>query len=267
VTAALNQAEQDRTQATENGNGEEVEEEADEQNDEEDEEYEESEHTETPAEKKKRKRQEAVSLAKAKKSKEAQRRKSGRLGGDNPYSLGQKGDVRPGQLENCEICEKRFTVTAYSKTGPKGGLLCQKCSKERADEEKKAKPKKSGPVRKSRRQNQSNILDGIAPQGAPSLLEMCIKVSLRYSPWKELTWHVQNVADNINDIEEFGCLPETLLLRLSQILSKRRAITPRTLELFLKPDLESISIYDCGSMSALNPYPFQWSKHSICHHI
>lgn len=81
----------------------------------------------------------------------------------------------PGQLENCEICSKRFTVTAYSKTGPNGGLLCPKCSKDVADDEKKSQPKKRGP-RTGRRQAQSNLLDGVAHYGAISLVEMCTKV-------------------------------------------------------------------------------------------
>ena len=81
----------------------------------------------------------------------------------------------PGQLENCEICSKRFTVTPYSKTGPNGGLLCAKCSRSLEDDGKKPKAKKCGP-RTGRRQNQSNLLDGIAQQGALSLAEMCIKV-------------------------------------------------------------------------------------------
>lgn len=58
---------------------------------------------------------------------------------------------------------------------------------------------------------------------------------------------MQKVADNINDVEEFGDLPQQLLHRLSQILSKRRVLTPRTLNLFLRPDLDFIEIYDCGS--------------------
>jgi DNA repair protein RAD7 len=87
----------------------------------------------------------------------------------------QKSRPLPGQLDNCEICEKRFTVTPYSKTGPNGGLLCAKCSKESAKGEKKAKPKKTAP-KTGRRQNQSKLLDGIAQQGASSLAEMCTKV-------------------------------------------------------------------------------------------
>ena len=55
------------------------------------------------------------------------------------------------------------------------------------------------------------------------------------------------MADNIRDVEEFGDLPKSLLNRLSQILSKRRVITSRTLDLFLRSDLDTIDVYDCGS--------------------
>lgn len=80
------------------------------------------------------------------------------------------------QLENCEVCGKRFTVTPYSKAGPRGGLLCARCSKELADDGKKPKANRRGP-RSGRRQKQSNLLDGLAQLGAPSLAEMCTKVS------------------------------------------------------------------------------------------
>ena len=83
----------------------------------------------------------------------------------------------PGQLENCELCEKRFTVTAYSKTGPDGGLLCTKCSKESDAQKKKyEKPRKQAANRDKRRQVQSNLLDGIVQIGAKSLQEQCINV-------------------------------------------------------------------------------------------
>lgn len=83
----------------------------------------------------------------------------------------------PGQLENCEKCEKRFTVTAYSKTGPDGGLLCTKCSKEQEDQKKKdQKSKKQAVSRDKRRHVQSNLLDGIVQIGSRTLQELCIKV-------------------------------------------------------------------------------------------
>ncbi|KAF4209235.1 hypothetical protein CNMCM8980_005095 [Aspergillus fumigatiaffinis] len=193
---------------------------------------------ETAEQRKKRKRKEAATLAKIKQSKEFARRKARRTGEPDDDDdviaremMYQKSRPMPGQLENCELCNKRFTVTPYSKTGPNGGLLCAKCSKEVADDERKSKAKKRGP-RSGRRQNQSNLLDGIVQQGALSLVEMCAK----------------KVADNHNDIEEFGDLPSRLLRRLSQIFSKRRILTSRTLNLFLRPELNFIDIYDAAKL-------------------
>ncbi|KAF4947649.1 hypothetical protein F66182_18557, partial [Fusarium sp. NRRL 66182] len=144
-------------------------------------EYEEETTGESPEQKKKRRRKEAATLAKIKQGKEFARRKAARKGEDSDDDeiasdmMHGKSRPLPGQLENCEICEKRFTVTPYSKTGPDGGLLCAKCSKELAKDEKKAKPKKTAP-KTGRRQNQSKLLDDIAQQGASSLVEMCTKV-------------------------------------------------------------------------------------------
>ncbi|GFF55320.1 DNA repair protein Rad7, protein [Aspergillus lentulus] len=193
---------------------------------------------ETAEQRKKRKRKEAAMLTKIKQSKEFARRKARRTGEPDDDDdviaremMYQKSRPMPGQLENCELCNKRFTVTPYSKSGPNGGLLCAKCSKEVADDERKSKAKKQVP-RSGRRQNQSNLLDGIVQQGALSLVEMCAK----------------KVADNHNDIEEFGDLPSRLLRRLSQIFSKRRILTSRTLNLFLRPELNFIDIYDAAKL-------------------
>ncbi|PYH43443.1 DNA repair protein Rad7, protein, partial [Aspergillus saccharolyticus JOP 1030-1] len=187
---------------------------------------------------KKRKRKESAALAQIKQSKEFARRKARRTGepdDDDDFiareMMYERSRPMPGQLDNCELCGKRFTVTPYSKTGPNDGLLCVKCSKAQTDSEKKAKVKKRG-SRIGRRQNQSNLLDGLAAQGVLSLAEMCTK----------------KVADTINDIEEFGDLPPQLLLRLSQILSKRRVMTPRTLNLFLRPDFDRIDIFDAAKL-------------------
>ncbi|KAK2768767.1 hypothetical protein FQN54_000623 [Arachnomyces sp. PD_36] len=234
VQAAQNEAAQNGADnEDENANEDEVEAEA--QDDEADEELEQQQ--------KNRKRKQKATLEKIKKSKEEERRKLRRLG--------DKKRILPGQFANCDICEKRFTVTAYSKTGPSGGLLCHKCSKEVADEEKKAKPKKSGAAKKGRRQAQSNLLDGFVQRGAPQLVETCIKVSLSISPPSKLDYShaAQKIADNIHDIEEFGALPDTLMLRLSMILSKKRAITPRSLELFLHADGDTIDLFDCAKLN------------------
>jgi len=146
----------------------------------------EDENGETVEERKKRKRKEEKALAKIKQSKEFRRKKSEHK---HDYSDDESGDAiarsmlvkaqpLPGQLENCEICEKRFTVTPYSKTGPDGGLLCTKCSKELANEENKSQPKKRrGPPKGKRRQTESDRMMGNVKPGSKSLLETCVMVS------------------------------------------------------------------------------------------
>ncbi|KAJ5777076.1 hypothetical protein N7520_000322 [Penicillium odoratum] len=188
-------------------------------------------------EEKSRKRKRLQAIEKIKRSKEFARRKARRTGDldDDDILAGEMMDEKerpkPGQLANCEVCGKRFTVTPYSKTGFDGGLLCADCSKKHTDGDKKgpAKKRSSGPAR---RQNQSKILDGIALPGAPSLLETCIK----------------KVADNIDDVEEFGDLPPVVQHRLSQILSRNRAVTRKTLDLFLRPEHKELNIYDCAKL-------------------
>lgn len=118
------------------------------------EEYEDQNVDESPEERKKRKRKEAATLAKIKQSKEFARRKARGHDGDDDDEIArnmmhQKSKPLPGQLDNCEICEKRFAVTPYSKTGPNGGLLCAQCSKQLTNDEKKAKQKKSAPQKRS----------------------------------------------------------------------------------------------------------------------
>jgi DNA repair protein RAD7 len=143
----------------------------------------------------------------------------------------------PGQLENCEICSKRFTVTPYSKTGPDGGLLCTACGKELAKEASaETKPKKKGPTGRKRRKVESDKLDGKIQMGAKSLAQLC----------------VEKVANHTTDIEDLGDLPDAITARLSEIFTKKRVMKPKTLQLFLRPDLDRISIHDCACAS----YPF-----------
>ena len=139
----------------------------------------------------------------------------------------------PGQMENCEICEKRFTVTAYSRAGPGGGLLCPKCTKDLDKEESTAKKKRKTAAGRQRRQLQSNLLDGIYP-GAKDLMTLCI----------------ETLAKNVDQAEDFGDLPATLIDRLAAILSKKRLLDPNTFQLFLRPDRDTITVYDGAKLSS-----------------
>jgi hypothetical protein len=82
-------------------------------------------------------------------------------------------------------------------------------------------------------------------------LKVCWRHASRYvnlvSPEIAYTDRFQKVADYIHDVEDFGDLPPSLLLRLGQILSRRRAVTPKTLDLFLRPQYRSIDLFDCAS--------------------
>ena len=144
----------------------------------EDEDEGEEETLETAVQKKKRKRREEAVLTKIKNSKAKKKQKKGDGDDDVAWDMYAKKQPLPGQLENCEKCEKRFTVTPYSKTGPDGGLLCARCSKEQEAQKKKdqKKPKPKAVSREKRRQVQSNLLDGIVQIGAKSLQDICIKV-------------------------------------------------------------------------------------------
>ena len=184
-------------------------------------------------------------MLKIKQSKEFKRRKferkaRGEISDDDDddaiaHNMLAKSKPLPGQLDNCDICEKRFTVTPYSKAGPNGGLLCGKCSKEMKDEEKKeaaSKKKKIAAPKGRRRQTESDRMMGDVKPGAKSLVDVCVR----------------RVANVVHDIEDFGDMPRDLLERLSQIFSKQRVLTSRVLQLFLNADLDRISIYDCGKL-------------------
>lgn len=59
---------------------------------------------------------------------------------------------------------------------------------------------------------------------------------------------IKKVAENIEDVEEFGDLPPPVMHRLSQILSRRRAVTSRILNLFLRRNHRELNIYDCAHL-------------------
>lgn len=186
----------------------------------------------------KRKCNQDEAIAKIKKGKEAKKKssKKKKKGPDDEsdedfMDMYKKQKKLPGQLENCELCDKRFTVTPYSQAGPEGGLLCTPCGKELKKEVKaQEKAKKAPVVRKGRRKLESNRLDGLTARGPKSLQQLCI----------------EKLAKHSEDIDELGEMPENIMNRISEIFSKNRAMNSTTMKLFLQPDMHSVAIHEAA---------------------
>jgi DNA repair protein RAD7 len=149
----------------------------------------------------------------------------------------KKAKKMPGQLANCEVCEKRFTVTPYSKTGPDGGLLCLPCGKELDKEAKngdkrKADKKAVKPGTKRRRGMASERLDGIVRRGAKSLVDLSLETVVKYH----------------DDLESFENMPEHLVSQICNLFTKRRIMSSNLFPLFLQKDTTKVMVYDCASM-------------------
>ena len=145
--------------------------------------------------------------------------------------------VLPGQQDNCARCDKRFTVTPYTRADPDGGLLCNPCGKELEAEDGPAKKKRktrtsNGPIGR-RRTIQSSLLDGSYHLGAKDLVTLC----------------VETLAKNIDLADDLGELPEHTVDKIACILSKRRLLNPRTINLFLQPTTENLRIYDAAKLA------------------
>lgn len=149
----------------------------------------------------------------------------------------RKARPAPGQFENCELCNKRFTVTPYSKEGPDNGLLCTPCGKTQTKDLKQEKARATAkPVGRKRRKLESDRLDGVAAGGSKSLQQLCIA----------------KVAEHHEEIDELGELPQGILEKLGEIFSKKRVMKPRTLPLFLRPDLDSVVVHDAAYLEVEN---------------
>lgn len=57
---------------------------------------------------------------------------------------------------------------------------------------------------------------------------------------------IETVAKYHDDIEELGDMPGPIVERLSEIFSKKRVLKPKTLPLFLRPDLDDVILHDAA---------------------
>lgn len=196
-----------------------------------------SRRNETTAQAAKRKKDQEKAIDKIKARKKSKKAQADSDDDDDPLTSlfkAAKAAPLPGQMENCEICGKRFTVTPYSRAGPNGGLLCNPCGKELEKDapKKKAKRATGGPSGR-RRTVQSRILDGTYTLGARSLMTLCIKTLVK----------------NIDLADELGDLPPRVVDKISREMSKLRLVDSRTLDLFLQSSTDEVKIYDAAKLS------------------
>jgi DNA repair protein RAD7 len=193
---------------------------------------------ETTAQAAKRKKEQEKAIDKIKARKKSKKAQADSDDDDDPLTSlfeAVKSAPLPGQMENCEICGKRFTVTPYSRAGPNGGLLCTPCGKELEKDapKKKAKRPTGGPSGR-RRNVQSRILDGTYTLGAKSLMTLCIKTLVK----------------NIDLADELGDLPPRVVDKIGREMSKLRLVDSRTLDLFLQSSTDEVKIYDAAKLSS-----------------
>lgn len=187
----------------------------------------------------KRKKEEQKAIAKIKASKSFQRN-HGNLDPEEAEEMAREmfntsHAPIPGQMENCESCGKRFTVTAYSRAGESGGLLCPACTKAANKDEQPAKKKRKVAAKPANRRSlASRQLEGTYHTGSKNLITLCI----------------ETLAKNVDMAEDLGDLPEKLVEKLAAILAKRRLVNPKTLDLFLKPGSDTVTVYEAAKLSS-----------------
>jgi DNA repair protein RAD7 len=193
---------------------------------------------ETTAQAAKRKKNQEKAIEKIKARKKTKKVPSGSDDDDDPLTglfEAVKSAPLPGQMENCDVCGKRFTVTSYSRSGPNGGLLCNPCGKELDKDAPKKKAKRPTGGASGRRRNvQSRILDGTYTLGSKSLMRLCI----------------QTLVKNIDLADELGDLPPRVVDKIGREMSKLRLVDTRTLDLLLQPSTDQVRIYDAAKLSS-----------------
>jgi DNA repair protein RAD7 len=136
-------------------------------------------------------------------------------------------------VEFCNECRCRFTVTGACKALPSGGYLCPTCSAATSGIGSGAQNKFGQQQHTTRRgtgriKSRNQWIDDEEP--VISLQTACIRA----------------ISEHIDEIESFGDLDEMNLDKICQIISKHRQLNERTLWLFLHPDRVEANFYDCA---------------------
>ncbi|KAJ3188499.1 hypothetical protein HK101_009134 [Irineochytrium annulatum] len=191
----------------------------------------------------------AAEKAKAKKT-AASNKKGNRKAGKKKESDNDDEDEEEGELfgASSKNGQRRRKGEVDGELRPFGTdgraiMFCQRCLRKYVPEDDtnlcvacQTIPSKSKKMQAAKIKHMKSRLVGDIEYGSSimSLRDMCIKV----------------VSDNIDLVEEFGDIPDSIKRRISAILSRQRQINSRTLNLFIGPNEETIELFDCARLSA-----------------
>ncbi|GAA5973481.1 hypothetical protein JCM11641_006484 [Rhodosporidiobolus odoratus] len=197
--------------------------------------------TTSPASKRKGK---PLTAAQAKKAKAAAAEKEGEgdftLAGKNmPAPKKARYDNRmPGAIKVCAECGKKFTVSKYTASNPKGpGLLCAPCTSESIEDRAtfpsvpkgKAAPKKKKAEKAVKEEQYTAVR---------TLQQTCLQI-------------IASALSKSSAIEEgaFSYLGPKNLDKLAKIVSKNRALDGENMRLFLEVGHREVRLFDCTNIT------------------
>lgn len=138
-----------------------------------------------------------------------------------------------GQEDTCVECGELFNLTVYSRfVKAKRGYICESCN-ELLKLRERAMKRNELNARKKRKQVAQALLDKQTVR-IPKLSDICVKV----------------ITNNISDVDALGDIGHLNMAKISRILSKNRSLNSKTIDLFLRPDLEELELWDCSSVDS-----------------
>jgi DNA repair protein RAD7 len=146
-----------------------------------------------------------------------------------------------GAIDFCPSCDKRFTVTAYTKHTDQGGL-CHKCGPLHG------KAKAAGGALSG-----TDLVTSAAVEGAKRAKPRRKPNQLAFDAAKFPTLQslcINIIANNIEHVEALIGVGGQNMDKISKSIAKNRRLTSRTMLLFLQPTLKQLAFYDCSQLDS-----------------
>ncbi|EGW33250.1 uncharacterized protein SPAPADRAFT_137182 [Spathaspora passalidarum NRRL Y-27907] len=139
-----------------------------------------------------------------------------------------------GEIDHCVDCGSEFHLSVYSRfINSKSGYLCENCNSQLLQRERQARINQLQ-ARKQRKRIAQALLNRTTVSKIPKLQDVCIR----------------EIIQHINEVEVLGDIGNLNRAKISQILSKNRQLTSKTVDLFLTPDLTSLELWDCSNIDS-----------------